>query len=84
MASPRDTTTEAHAYQIDLYRRRGPEWRLRAAFEMSDEARELVRDGIRSRHPDYSERDVEAALRLLFLGERLYRETWPQEPLRPA
>jgi hypothetical protein len=80
----RDTTVEAHARQIEIYRRRGAEWRLRAVLEMSDEARQLTCDGIRGRHPEYSEEDVEHALRRLLLGPDLYRQAWPDKPARSA
>jgi hypothetical protein len=38
---------------------------------MSDELREIARAGIRSRHPEYGERQVRDALEDLLLGEEL-------------
>ena len=78
-----DTSPEARERQIAIYRQRGGEWRLAATLTMCDEARELARAGIRARHPSYTDIDVERAVRVLYLGERLFREAWPGEPLKP-
>jgi hypothetical protein len=51
------------------------------AFSASDELRELVRAGIRDRHPEYAEIDVARALRRLWLGDALFRAAYPREPL---
>jgi len=71
MVPPKDTSPEAFAYLIDALRRMGPQQRLRLAAEMSDEVRELAKAGIRSRHPEYSDRRLSAALEDLLLGEEL-------------
>lgn len=80
----RDTTPEAEAIQVAVWRRLGASRRLELALQISEQAREMTRSGIRSRHPDYSEREVEIALRCLLLGEELFRAAWPgEEPRSP-
>ena len=41
----------------------------------------LCEDGIRMRHPDYSDRQVFLARARLNLGETLYRDVYPSEPV---
>ena len=77
----RDTSSEIESMQVELWRRLGSEGRLDLALQMSDDVRELSRCGIRSRHPEYDERQVENALRLILLGEELFRAAWPDEAL---
>lgn len=78
---PADTSAEAHAVQIAILRRMGPVKRLERALEMSDEARRITADGIRSRHPGYNEQQVRHALFRLTLGDKLFRAAWPHAPL---
>jgi len=79
-----DTTPEAEAVQVAAWRRLGGLGRLSLALEISEQAREMTRCGIRSRHPEYSEPDVENALRVVVLGEELFRAAWPDvEPPPP-
>ena len=78
---PADTSAEAYAVQIEVFRRMGPVKRLERALEMSDEARRITADGIRSRHPEYSEPEVRHALFRLTLGDELFQAAWPEAPL---
>jgi hypothetical protein len=78
---PLDTNAEAYQMQIQVYRRMGPEGRLRLGMSMCDEAREIAREGIRARHPDYSERSVDWALFRLLLGDALFRAAYPECPV---
>jgi hypothetical protein len=79
-----DTSDAAHAAQIECYRRMSGEERVRLAVQMSEDAREITRSGIRARHPDNQPVDVEHALRRLLLGDALFRRAWPAAPLLPA
>ena len=76
-----DTHEEAHAMQIAFYRRIGGERRLALGIRMSDEVREVTADGIRARHPDYTEDEVRLALYRLTLGDELFRAAWPAAKL---
>jgi negative regulator of sigma E activity len=77
----RDTTPESHAAQMEAYRRLGEAGRARLAERLSDDVRQLARDGIRSRHPGYSDEQVELALRRLLYGDELFQRAWPASPL---
>jgi hypothetical protein len=78
---PDDTETAAHARQIEAYRRMSGGERVAVAFRLNDWARRTAEDGIRSRHPNYTEAQVRMALRRLWLGDELTRQAWPDREL---
>jgi hypothetical protein len=53
-----DTTAEAAEVQLSILRKLGPERRSQLTAEWSDAMRETALQGIRVRHPNYSERKV--------------------------
>lgn len=75
-----DTTPEAHAIQLAIYRRMSVDERLTLAWEMSEAARRTTLDGIRARHPDYDEPTAIRALFRLVHGAELYAKVWPHHP----
>ncbi|MEA2695831.1 MAG: hypothetical protein QOI66_102 [Myxococcales bacterium] len=77
----RDTTLESHEAQLRAYRRLGAPGRARLAARLSSDVRELTRAGIRSRHRNYTDEEVELALRRILLGDDLFRRAWPAGPL---
>jgi hypothetical protein len=74
------TTADSQAAQLDVYRRLGPSARAGLAGDLSCSARELVRDGIRSRYPSYGDREVDGALFRILYGDDLFRRVWPGRP----
>ena len=76
---PADTTLEAAKKQFEILRRLGPEVRLKMAFEMSDNLRQIVEDGVRDRHPDWDEETVRRRVLRLMIGKRLFREVFGDE-----
>jgi hypothetical protein len=66
-----DTSAEAWERQLDAFRRMTPQERLRIAVAMSAEVRALAEAGIRSRNPELSGDEVEAALADILLGHEL-------------
>ena len=77
---PTDTSREAREVQEAIWRRLGPSGRVALAIRMSEDLREVTRAGIRQRHPGYSEREVELALRRLMWGEALFASVYPDTP----
>lgn len=77
-----DTAPAAEEVRIRLLRAAGSGRRIRMVCALSEGVRQLSRAGIRSRHPEYSEEDVELAMRRVVLGEELFRAVWPNAPLR--
>jgi hypothetical protein len=56
--------------------------RARLTIEMSDQAFEVARRGLRQRHPEYTEEDVRLAMLRLLHGDDLVQRIYPTEPLR--
>ncbi len=78
---PPDTSPEAQAVQDAAYRRMGAYGRVDAAFRLTASARALTAAGVRHRHPDYSDDQVNAAVARLILGDDLVRQVWPDRDL---
>ena len=76
---PADTSLEAIRVQHAIYRRMSPEQRLRLMCQMADSARAIAADGVRSRHPNYTERHIQLAVIRLRLGDELFRRVYPGE-----
>jgi hypothetical protein len=75
---PQDTSAEAHEVQLGIYRAMSPERRVEIALELSDGIRKVAIDGIRHRHPEYSDGEVRRAVVALIYGDDLARRVWPQ------
>ena len=73
----RDTTQAAHDHQVRLYRSMKDERRAELALEMSHDARRVAAEGIRQRHPNYSELEVRHALVALLYGREAAAKLWP-------
>jgi hypothetical protein len=67
--------------QRQIYLRLGAAERLAIAFRLSDAVRRLAMSGIRQRHPDYTDGQVQQAFARLRLGDDLVRAIWPDRAL---
>jgi hypothetical protein len=74
-----DTSLEAGRVQVAIYQRMTPEQRLMKAFDLTECVRELAAAGVRSRHPEYTDRQVKFAVIRLVLGDELFRTVYPHE-----
>jgi hypothetical protein len=50
---------------------------------MIEATRALSAAGVRARHPEYTEREVELAVIRLILGEELFRKAFPGKDVTP-
>ncbi|HEX9985254.1 MAG TPA: hypothetical protein VGF69_18495 [Thermoanaerobaculia bacterium] len=64
----RDTSAKVAALQSEFHRRLSPGERLLMAIEMSEFARSLTRAGLRDRHPEYDEAQLDAEMLKLLYG----------------
>ena len=71
MRPPRDTSTAAFERQLAAFRAMTPSERVAVAGAMSDEIRALAEDGIRDRHPTYTDAQVADDLAEILLGPEL-------------
>jgi hypothetical protein len=78
---PFDTDPGAHEMQRQIYVRLGARERTAVAFRLSDAVRRLAITGIRQRHPDYTDAQVQQAFARLRLGDALVRAIWPNRVL---
>jgi hypothetical protein len=76
-----DTSPEALAFLRERTSALSPEQRLAEGFAAIRLGRQLMRAGIRARHPDYDEDRVEHALARMLWGDELYRRVYPHHPL---
>ncbi len=78
---PSDTTPEAWAAQLAVLRSMSGAQRVEAALRLTRLARESSRAGIRARHPDYGEDEVQRAFFRMLHGDALTRSVWPGRDL---
>lgn len=77
MDVPRDTNPETYELQLRLYRALPPGQRAEMALRLSDEIRQVSRGGIKRRHPDYSDLELNQALTVLLYGREVAELVWP-------
>lgn len=82
-AFPPDTTLEAARIQFSIYRSLGTEGRAKMTLELSDNLRRLIETGVRSRHPEYDEKQVHLAVIKLMVGDELFAKAYPGWDLEP-
>ena len=76
-----DTTPDAAAVQLALYRKMSSAERTAIGNQMSIDAREIALAAICARHADYDEATARWALFRLLVGDELFRRAWPTAPL---
>ncbi|MEM9454584.1 MAG: hypothetical protein AAGF11_10420 [Myxococcota bacterium] len=76
-----DTSPEAAEILRERMRRLTPSQRFEEGIKLCKLSRQIMRAGIRMRHPDYDEQQVEMALARLLWGDDLYRKAKPDWPL---
>jgi hypothetical protein len=73
-----DTSKEAEQKQIELLRRMTSSERLQIGLDLTATSRALLEQGVRSRHPEYTEDEVRLAVNRLILPEPLFLKAYPQ------
>lgn len=72
-----DTSPSAQSIQIKILQKMSPDERLSIALELAATSRELLAQGVRKRHPEYSEDEVRLAVIRLQLPEALFQKAYP-------
>jgi hypothetical protein len=73
-----DTTPEFSRLQVEIFRRMAPEERLRRGLELAQTCLDLMREGVRQRHPQYDEQQIREAVIRLTLPRELFLAAYPQ------
>lgn len=76
-----DTSPEAAAVLRARLLAMTPGRRLEQGAALCRLSRQVMRAGIRKRHPDYDDARVEMALARLLWGDELYRAARPRSPM---
>jgi hypothetical protein len=71
-----DTSPEAQAFQLNIFRQMTPAGRLQAAMDLAETSRQLLAQGVLQRHPEYSQEEARLAVIKLVLGEELFAKTY--------
>ncbi|MBM4026860.1 MAG: hypothetical protein FJ280_15870 [Planctomycetes bacterium] len=74
-----DTSPEARRVQYDLCRRMSLGQRLELAFDMCDTGRALAMAGLRMRHPEASEEQLQRLWARQHLGRELFERVYGAE-----
>jgi hypothetical protein len=69
---PKDTTIDALRKQFEILERIGIEGRAEMTFQLSDNLRQIIEDGVRFRNPEYSDDQVRQEVLRITLGDELY------------
>lgn len=81
---PHDTTVEAARVQAEIYRKMTMSQRAELTFKLCDNQRQIIRDGIRHRHPDYTEDMVtQAYLTLIMDDKEFVKEAFGGREVKP-
>lgn len=72
-----DTSQKAEEIQIEILKRMNPERRLQLSLLLFETEKNLLMEGIRKRHPEYTQEEVKFALIRIFLGEQLFSAVYP-------
>jgi hypothetical protein len=78
---PADTDEDSYRLQTEAYRRMGAPGRIALAFRLTEMARQNSLAGIRRRHPEYDDAQVQRAYGRLVLGDDLARAVWPNDDM---
>ena len=76
-----DTSPDAARLLRERTLRMTPAQRVEEGVRLSQLARQVMRAGIRARHPEYTPEQVEEALARLLWGDDLYRKAKPGREL---
>jgi hypothetical protein len=71
---PKDTTIDALRKQFEILERIGIEGRAEMTFELSDNLRQIIEDGVRLRHPEYNESQIFQEVIRITAGDELYNK----------
>lgn len=78
---PADTSPEALRVMYAAIRKLTPQQRWEQVDQLNESARAMLAAGVRSRHPEYDERQVHQAMIRLWLGDEVYREAYPGQDI---
>jgi hypothetical protein len=76
---PKDTTIDALRKQFEILERIGIEGRAEITFQLSDNLRQIIEDGVRLRNPEYNDSQVRQDVLRITLGDELYYKAYENQ-----
>jgi hypothetical protein len=76
-----DTDETVASAQIEVYRRMKGAERLRVGLELTQLSRRILVEGVRLRHPEYSDEQLRLAMIRLWLGDDDFQRAYPEAAL---
>ena len=80
---PRDTSVNVAKLLFSLIKKRNASEKLRFTTQLSDGLMALSKQGIRNRHPDYTEQQVTEAYLKIILEKTLYNKIFRGSEIKP-
>jgi hypothetical protein len=78
-----DAPHQTEPLSVATLRRLTPVERLHHALALTHRVQRRAREGLRRRHPEYSERELDLAAARLRLGEELFARAFPESDVQP-
>ncbi|MEO0185464.1 MAG: hypothetical protein ABIL22_08460 [candidate division WOR-3 bacterium] len=72
----KDTDQFSEEQQIKIFKKIPGEVKLSMSLDLTRTAIELLKTGIKQRHPEYSDNEIENALKRLLLTDELYEKVY--------
>ena len=72
----KDTSPEIEKVQIELLKKIPLDKKWKIILNLIELQSELIIQGIRSRHPEYSDEEVSYAFKRIMLGEELFKKVY--------
>ncbi|MEO0124440.1 MAG: hypothetical protein ABIL69_10620 [candidate division WOR-3 bacterium] len=72
----KDTDQFSEEQQIKIFKKIPGEVKLSMSLDLTRTAIELLKTGIKQRHPEYSDDEIEIALKRLLLTDELYEKVY--------
>ncbi|MEO0096096.1 MAG: hypothetical protein ABIL44_12665 [candidate division WOR-3 bacterium] len=72
----KDTDQFSEEQQIKIFKKIPGEVKLSMSLDLTRTAIELLKTGIKQRHPEYSDEEIEIALKRLLLTDELYEKVY--------
>lgn len=69
---PADTSIDTLRKQFEILERIGIEGRAEMTFELSDNLRQIIEDGVRLHHPEYNDSQIFHEVIRITVGDELY------------
>jgi hypothetical protein len=75
---PSDTLQGSAVKQFKVLQKMDINTRAAMTFELSDNLRLILEDGIRQRHPDYCDNDIKMSVLSLTIEKNLFNQAFPE------